>query len=195
MNAPCSRARPALRVIAVVMLIGGAGLSAPPLAHAVNGAVSAARAKAIWSEWKRAFGRRAGADAASLGPGKPAFWLRVPKCRINLLTLQESDSTALYRFPAVRRLENGGIVVSAHRDMHFRPLQRIQPNDLLMLESANGRTVRYKVRAVRILLPEQVPARVEDPECRDAVHLLTCYPFQYFGAAPQRFLVTAYPID
>jgi LPXTG-site transpeptidase (sortase) family protein len=66
--------------------------------------------------------------------------------------------------------------------------------DVLTIESATGQIARYKVGTIRILLPEQVVAAVGDPECRGALHLLTCYPFRYFGAAPKRFLVTALPV-
>lgn len=191
------RRRRWIRAIAVVLLlIGGAALSAPPIAHAVTGAISAARAKTIWAEWKRSFSQRVARNGAPPEPGQPALWLRVPACKLSVLALVESDSEALHRFPALRRIEtNDATVASAHRDTHFRPLQRIRVGDLLTAESADGKIVRYKVRTIRVLLPEQVVAAVGDPECRGELHLLTCYPFRYFGAAPKRFLVTARPLE
>jgi LPXTG-site transpeptidase (sortase) family protein len=195
MNRPAATPLKSWRVVALALVLGGAALSAPPIAHALNGAVSAARAKTIWAEWKKKSSAVGTLPDRLPEPGQPAFWLRVPSCKLSVLTLVESDSDALHRFPAVRHIEmNDAIVASAHRDTHFRPLQRIRVGDVLTIESATGQIARYKVGTIRILLPEQVVAAVGDPECRGALHLLTCYPFRYFGAAPKRFLVTALPV-
>ena len=195
MKRMCAMPMRSLRLMAIGLLVGGAAFSAPPIAHAINRTVSAARSKTIWAEWKRSFAQRS-AQELSPQPGQPAFWLRVPTCQLSVLAMHESDSEALHRFPAVRRIEiNDGMVVSAHRDTHFRPLQKIHVGDLLLTESADGHVTHYKVRTVRILLPEEIVSAVGSPECREALHLLTCYPFRYFGAAPKRFLVTAFPVE
>jgi sortase A len=119
------------------------------------------------------------------------FWLRVPSCKMSTLVVHESDAEALHRFPAARLLDSGGCVVFAHRDLHFRPLAGIRIGDVIDIENPDGRTLRYEARTIRILLPEQIPAALAAPEFPNALHLLTCYPFRYFGAAPKRFLVTA----
>jgi LPXTG-site transpeptidase (sortase) family protein len=181
--------------MAIVLMIGGAVCAAPPIAHAITGAVSAARAKTIWAEWKRAFARHP-RESLAANPGEPALWLRVTRGKLSMLALAESDSDALHRFPAVRRVaENNALVISAHRDTHFRSLQRVQVGDAMTIEWANGQIDHYEVRKIRVLLPEQVAAAAADPECRGALHLLTCYPFHFFGAAPKRYLVTALPVD
>jgi sortase A len=170
-------------------MAAGAALAAAPVAHGVQAQVSAAQAKAVWEKWKRACA--GGSVKAAPEPGQPVFWLRVPSCKINTLVMQESDAEALHRYPAVRRLASGSSVVLAHRDLHFRPLAAVQVGDEIRTESADGTMATYAIRSIRILLPEQVPGVVENPESRDSLYLLTCYPFRYLGAAPQRFLVTA----
>jgi LPXTG-site transpeptidase (sortase) family protein len=172
-----------------MLLAVGGGLVARPVAHAVAGTVSAAQAGRLWEKWKRSFAARDG--AAAVAPGEPMFWLRAPSCKMSTLVLRESDAEALHRFPAARPLDSGGWVVFAHRDLHFRALTGIRVGDAIDIETASGRTVRYTVRTIRVLLPEQIPAAFTAPEFPNALHLLTCYPFRYFGAAPKRFLVTA----
>jgi sortase A len=178
-----------LAVVASTLLAAGGGLIARPVAHAVIGTFSAAQAERLWEKWKRAFAVRDG--AAPVAPGEPMFWLRVPSCKMSTLVLRESDAEALHRFPAARPLDSGGCVVFAHRDLHFHPLAGIRVGDAINVEKADGRTIHYAVRTIRILLPEQIPATLAASEFPYALHLLTCYPFRYFGAAPKRFLVTA----
>lgn len=181
--------RSPLAVIAFALMAAGVGLAAHPVAHAIIGQVSAAQAKAMWKKWKQSHAENSGKASAELG--QPAFWLRVPSCKISVLVLRESDAEALHRFPAVRQLDSGGCVVLAHRDTHFHGLADVRVGDEIRVETADGSRAPYVVRSIRILLPEQVSAALDDPETRNSLHLLTCYPFTYFGAAPKRFLVTA----
>lgn len=175
--------------IGCALLAVGAGFLAQPLAHGVTRQVSAANAKVTWEKWKRFCAARPA--KASPEPGEPAFWLSVPSCKISVLVLQESNADALHRFPAVRWLESGGRVILGHRDTHFHGLAHVRFGDQIRIETADGNSATYMVRAIRILLPEQVPAALEDPATSGALHLLTCYPFRYIGAAPKRFLVVA----
>jgi sortase A len=174
---------------AFMLFAAGVALAAGPVAHNILREVSAAQAKAMWQHWKEKHSENSARNPAA--PGEPVLWLRVPPCKISTLVLQESNAEALHRFPAVRQLESGGSVVFAHRDIHFRALAGIRAGDTITAETADGKRATYTVRLTRILLPEQISVALNDPECRDALHLLTCYPFHYMGAAPKRFLVTA----
>jgi LPXTG-site transpeptidase (sortase) family protein len=146
------------------------------------------QAKAIWRKWKRSHSRVAEIAAQ---PGQPAFWLRVPSCKISTLTLEECDEEALHRFPAVRRLESGNLVVFAHRDLHFRTLGRIEAGDTISLEYAGRRAASYRVQSIRIIRSEEVSDAIRSSDKAETLYLLTCYPFHYIGPAPKRFLVTA----
>lgn len=175
--------------LAFALFAAGAALAAGPVAHGVQAQVSAAQAKAVWEKWKQA--RAASPAPAAPEPGQPVCWLRIPSCKLSLLVMQESNAEALHRYPATRQLPSGGRIVLAHRDQHFRPLAAIKVGDEIKTESAEGASTAYTVRSIRVMLPEQVPATVENPDAGDTLYLLTCYPFRYLGAAPQRFLVTA----
>jgi sortase A len=84
--------------------------------------------------------------------------------------------------------EEGNIGIAAHRDSFFRPLQGITPGTRLYIDTVQS-TRRYRVTSVSVVAPQDVT--VLDDTSRPSVTLVTCYPFHYVGAAPQRFIVRA----
>lgn len=103
--------------------------------------------------------------------------------------------------------EAGNFAIAAHRDTLFRGLKDVKKGDLVTFESQNG-TYTYKVLATKIVAPSDVsvlrtdgggliPAPAADSSASPG-HLLTmitCYPFNYVGSAPKRFIVQAELID
>jgi len=82
----------------------------------------------------------------------------------------------------------GNFAVAAHRDPLFRALSRVQMGDMIMFETLNGR-YNYKVVSIDIVKPEDVG--VLKPGKFPELTLVTCYPFDYVGSAPNRFIVKA----
>ncbi len=82
----------------------------------------------------------------------------------------------------------GNVGVSAHRDSFFRPLRNIRKNDIITFRTILG-TYRYRVVSTRIVAPENVT--VLDSGIKQVLTLVTCYPFYFVGAAPDRFIVRA----
>jgi len=82
----------------------------------------------------------------------------------------------------------GNIGIAGHRDSFFRVLKDIAVGDTIQLESMSG-SASYRVERTWLVKPEDV--WVLDPTSSPAVTLVTCYPFYYNGAAPQRFIVRA----
>jgi len=83
----------------------------------------------------------------------------------------------------------GNVAIAGHRDTFFRPLRSIRQDDEITLTTLNG-TYRYRVDSTRIVEPEDVGV-LDDSD--DAVlTLVTCYPFNFVGSAPQRFIVRAH---
>lgn len=80
----------------------------------------------------------------------------------------------------------GTVGLAGHRDTFFRPLRRIQPGMQIDLTGAGG-TYHYRVDSIEIVTPDKV--HVLDIAARPAVTLITCFPFDYIGAAPRRFIV------
>ena len=84
--------------------------------------------------------------------------------------------------------EGGNVGLAGHRDTFFRPLRFIRKGDLVDLITAQGE-YRYQVSWTMIVVPEDV--WVLDSTGRESVTLITCYPFDFVGPAPKRFVVRA----
>jgi sortase A len=82
----------------------------------------------------------------------------------------------------------GNIGIAGHRDTVFRPLRHIKVGDPLHITTAD-RTYRYRISKTLIVGPDDV--YVLDPTDRSTVTLVTCYPFDFIGHAPKRFIVQA----
>lgn len=80
------------------------------------------------------------------------------------------------------------MAIAGHRDTFFRPLRVIRKNDVIQLTTLRGED-QYRVASTEIVTPSNI--RVLYPICQDALTLVTCYPFYYVGAAPNRFIVRA----
>ena len=83
----------------------------------------------------------------------------------------------------------GNFAVAGHRDTFFRPLRSIRPGTQITMTTAQG-TYQYIVDTTSIVLPSNVS--VLDIGWRPEMTLITCYPFNFIGAAPKRFIVRAH---
>ena len=84
--------------------------------------------------------------------------------------------------------ENGNICLSGHRDTYFNKLQKTQLQDIIEIEHLNG-IDRYKVKDIEIVSPEEI--KWLDASDENFLTLITCYPFNYIGDAPMRWIVRA----
>jgi sortase A len=75
----------------------------------------------------------------------------------------------------------GNSAIAGHRDTFFRDLKGIRRNDEIQLQTATG-SFRYEVDWVKVVAPDDIS--VLAPSTESALTLVTCYPFQFFGAAP-----------
>jgi sortase A len=83
----------------------------------------------------------------------------------------------------------GTVGLAGHRDSYFRSLRRIAPKMDIRLTDRTG-TYHYIVDSTEVVLPERV--QVLDMVERPELTLITCFPFEYVGAAPKRFIVHAH---
>jgi sortase A len=86
----------------------------------------------------------------------------------------------------------GNVVLAAHRDTFFRPLRNIHKRDTIEVVTPGG-TRRYSVDETTIVTPDQT--EILGPASGAILTLVTCYPFDWFGHAPQRFIVRAHEIS
>jgi sortase A len=82
----------------------------------------------------------------------------------------------------------GNIALTGHRDTFFRPLRNIRIDDIVTLSTLQG-AFRYRVLATQVVSPDHVS--VLDPGRNETLTLITCHPFYFVGAAPNRFIVRA----
>ncbi|HKQ86470.1 MAG TPA: class D sortase [Candidatus Acidoferrales bacterium] len=119
--------------------------------------------------------------------------LEVPRIRLSVM-LAEGDSNAVLRH-AVGHLsetslpgESGNVVFAGHRDTYFRPLRNIRVGDVITIETVD-RSYEYKVEWFRVMPPDNVS--VLAPSESNELTLITCFPFNLVGPAPDRFVVRA----
>jgi sortase A len=82
----------------------------------------------------------------------------------------------------------GNVGITAHRDTFFRPLRNIQMDDVITLTTLQG-VYHYRVVSTKVVSPQDV--QVLDSTDGEVLTLVTCYPFYFIGAAPNRFIVRA----
>jgi len=84
--------------------------------------------------------------------------------------------------------EPGNVSVSSHRDGFFRKLRDIKVGDEIVVDT-RAATYRYVVEEIRITEPTDTV--VLWPGDVPELTLVTCYPFDFIGRAPQRYVVRA----
>ena len=84
--------------------------------------------------------------------------------------------------------EWGNIALAGHRDTFFRPLRQIRPGDVITLQTF-AQKFEYEVQSTIIVSPADT--QVLEPSEGRELTLVTCFPFDYVGAAPNRFIVRA----
>ena len=83
---------------------------------------------------------------------------------------------------------SGNVGLAGHRDTFFRSLRRIKVGDEIRLTTVAG-TFKYRVISLRVVLPNAIEV-LNDTQL-PTLTLVTCYPFDFIGTAPQRLIVHA----
>jgi sortase A len=170
------------------------------LAGAIAVVVSAGSflATTVWQKWQsREFDRQRATPQISTQPhvktGDIVGRLSIP--RLNVRTMvregvgERTLSLALGHIPSTALPGHpGNIGIAGHRDTLFRGLRNVAVNDEITFETPRA-TYVYRVEATQIVKPEDV--QVLDPGPTRELTLVTCYPFEYVGSAPDRFIVKA----
>lgn len=126
-------------------------------------------------------------------PGSTIGRIRIPRIGMSAMVIEGANEAALKLAPGHLRGtampgEGSNIAVAGHRDTFFRPLRFVQTNDEIDLTTSYG-GYRYRVVSTEIVIPSDV--RILYPTARETLTLVTCYPFNFVGAAPKRFVVRA----
>lgn len=142
---------------------------------------------------------RAGGGAVAAAPapaparGSLVGRLDAPSVKLSTVVLEGSDEGTLSRgsghiedtpFPG----QPGNIGIAGHRDTTFRALRHIRVGDALVFTTAD-RLYHYRISEMLIVGPDDV--YVLDATKQPSLTLVTCYPFEFVGHAPRRFIVRA----
>jgi len=132
-------------------------------------------------------------DSISAKNDLPLAILRIPKINLEVPVFNDTDDLTLNR--GVGRIlgtaqigQPGNLGIAGHRDGFFRGLKDVARGDIIELVGP-GRTDRYVISQMQIVLPEDVSVLAPSPT--PMLTLVTCFPFYYIGNAPQRYVVTA----
>jgi sortase A len=82
----------------------------------------------------------------------------------------------------------GNVALAGHRDTFFRDLRGVKAGDEVRLLTPSGPRV-YKV--IETMVVEPSDTSVLRPTATPTLTLVTCFPFDYIGTAPKRFVVRA----
>ncbi len=88
--------------------------------------------------------------------------------------------------------ENDNSVLAGHRGTSFRNFGLISLGDLIIITTQSG-SFTYQTNEIRIVEIDDETVIVSTRS--SILTLITCYPFNWIGPAPQRYIVTAVLIE
>lgn len=176
------------KYLIVMLILYGTGMTAHSGYFYTKGMVAQYLLHRAWEEGRR---EGKGVKAWSWADTHPVGRLRIPSLQYSRIVLEGINDESLAFGPAHLLLssspgEGGNIVLMGHRDSFFRRLAEVREGDRIELESLS--TVQYyTVNDLRIISPEDTWIIEETSE--DVITLVTCYPFDFIGPAPKRYVV------
>ena len=125
--------------------------------------------------------------------GSPIGVIEIPRLGLSSVVLEGDDTAALlfgvgHLSDTPLPWHGGNSVFAAHRDTFFRPLAGIRRNDVIKFSTADAE-FEYVVKELKVVKPTELT--VLDPTPSATLTLITCFPFDYIGPAPNRFIVKA----
>ena len=139
---------------------------------------------------------RAESPAIAVSEGSPLGRVEISAVGLTVMVLEGTDEGTLRR--AVGHIrgtplpgQRGNVALAGHRDTFFRGLRKIRVNDEITLTTLSG-SYRYRVDSTKVVKPEET--EVLEDYGDDILTLVTCYPFNFVGSAPRRFIVRAHRV-
>src|SRR5690625_3122856 len=124
--------------------------------------------------------------------------LNIPKLEATLPIIEGTDEEELehgvghYKGTAYP-LQEDQIVLSGHRDTVFRGMGELELGDILTVAMPYG-TFSYEITDFNIVSADDRTV-IAPTSPNEVLTVTTCYPFRYIGDAPDRYIITAIPID
>jgi sortase A len=119
--------------------------------------------------------------------------LIIPRLQVKIPVVEGTDEDELsvgagHYAGSVFPGEKDNSVIAGHRDTVFRKMGQLKKGDLLLVTTKQG-TFTYHIRKMWVTSPDDRSVIVS----RDSpmLTLVTCYPFNYIGSAPKRYIIEA----
>jgi sortase A len=143
--------------------------------------------RALFPDVKRDAVTTADADPLVLGR------IEIPRIGVRAIVREGDDAATLaiavgHVSGTAKPGERGNMALAGHRDSFFRPLRGIKRLDTIRFVTPKL-FYEYIVDSTEVVDPEDT--EVLDPTSDTVISLVTCYPFNYVGHAPKRFIVRA----
>jgi sortase A len=187
------------RKAGAVLVAAGAILVAVAVVPTVYGRAVSHLAVAAFRMQNRSHSRwdsariRAYRQTLAVTMDKPEAVLRLPKVGIEVPVYEGTSDLVLNRGAGhvtgtAMPGSNGNVAITGHRDGFFRGLKDVALGDTIEVQRASA-TDRYVVRSIHTVSPKDISVlkRTDAP----TLTLITCFPFYFVGAAPQRYIVEA----
>ena len=124
----------------------------------------------------------------------PIARIGVPRLGVEEIVLSGGSGEAMAFGPTLlpggaRLGERGTAVLAGHRDTHFRFLAGLRPGDIILVETSDGRTLRYRAEGGRVVRKDRfgIDRLIHQPR----LALTTCWPIGGSGRGPWRYVVSA----
>ena len=86
------------------------------------------------------------------------------------------------------------MILTGHRDTHFRFLEKLESRDVLALQARSGMWMRFTVQDRQIV--DSRTAAISTQENKRHLILVTCYPFHAIvPGGPLRYMVIAETVE
>jgi sortase A len=135
--------------------------------------------------------------AAKANNGAVVGRLSIQKIHLRAMVREGSDDNtldvALGHIPGTALPgHRGNVGIAGHRDRLFRRLAEVNKDDRIQLQTPAA-TYTYQVDDMAIVKPEALSVLAAGHGAQ--LTLVTCYPFNYVGSAPKRYIVKAHLIS
>jgi sortase A len=127
-------------------------------------------------------------------PALPAIGrILIPRLHLSAMVREGTDhwtlQLAVGHVPATALPgQPGNVGIAGHRDTFFHDLKHLKKSDRIDFLTLDG-DFKNRVEEMMIVPPENTG--VLEPSSENTLTLVSCYPFQYIGNAPKRFVVRA----
>jgi sortase A len=177
----------------VLLIIGLLALSYVGYALLDARLYQAEQARRFERELKETNLPRAESSGIAVSEGSPLGRIEISAVGMTTMILEGAEEGTLRR--AVGHIrgtplpgQRGNVALAGHRDTFFRGLRDIRVNDEITLTTLSG-SYHYRVDSTKVVKPEETETLKDDGH--DTLTLVTCYPFNFVGSAPKRFIVRA----